>query len=532
MYLILVYCCAQVAWLNRLHFVRRRFRRLLGWPGKSRILAGRTMDFLDPDFRRRHTRRLLVGYVFITIAILFATLVLLQVAYGFWLGKDGQVIQNGFVFVSSTPTGSKISISGQPHLDKNTNTRLTLASGVYQMQISRPGYLTWKRQVTVDGSSVSHYDYPFLIPSKLDSAATRTYEHAPDFVTQSPDRRWLLVKTSTSDTEIEQFDLKNPKQAAVTLTLPAALNPAESQHWQAVEWSNDNQHVLLSRTVDGKTDFVMLDRTDTAQSVDLNSALSVNPTKLTLLDKKYDRYYVYDAATQALQTDSLSDKTLTPYLQHVLDYQSYGSDIMLYASSNSSGTEKVAIDLLQGGKTYSLREVAANSTYLLNLTRYSGDWYVALGASSENKVYIYKNPITQLNSRLGALVPVHVLKTQHPDYLAFSSTAQFVLAESGSQFSVYDIENDDGYMYDTGLPVDAPQMHATWMDGNRIVYVSGGVLRMLDYDDTNVRQLVHANPQYPVAFDQDYELLLTVSPAATDGKVSLVTTQLRTADDR
>ncbi len=495
-------------------------------------IINRSMDFLDPKLQRRRTIQLLVGYVFVGIAILFATLILLYMAFGFGYGKNGTIIQKGFVYVSSTPTGSTISVSGQTDTHK-TNARLALPSGNYKLTITRDGYRTWQRPISVEGSSVTHFDYPFLFPNTLSSSKVKSYAAAPVVVSQSPDQRWLLVKPTTADGTFEEYDLKNPKATPVSLTLPTSIDTgATSLAWQAMEWASDNKHVLLSRTLDGKPDFVLFDRDDPTQSVDLNDKLNITPTKISLINKKYDQYYVYNASDQSLQKITLGDTTLTPFLQHVLAYQSYGTDIMLYASSSSSGSDKVSIDLLQDGKTYALREVAANTNYVINLTQYSGDWYVALGASSEGKVYIYKNPVSQLRSDLGVLVPIYVMKTANPNYLAFSNNAQFIMEESGTQFSVYDAENDDGYNYDTKQALDAPQTHATWMDGDRITYVSDGKLMVFDYDHANPQTLIAANPSYTAVFDVDYKFLDTFTSAATDGSVKLQTTQLRAPADQ
>src|SRR5438128_1981144 len=97
------------------------------------------MDFLDPKKQRAHMIRLIVGYVLIGVAILIATLILLYQAYGFGLGKDGEIIQNGLVFVSTQPSGADIYIDGK-HKDSRTNTRLQLPEGSYQLELRREGY--------------------------------------------------------------------------------------------------------------------------------------------------------------------------------------------------------------------------------------------------------------------------------------------------------------------------------------------------------------------------------------------------------
>ena len=106
------------------------------------------MDFLDPRKQRQHSVLLMVGYVFITAAIFISTMILLYEAYGFGLDKNGQVIQKGFVYVSSQPTGSEISLNGQLN-NSRTNTRLSLVSGSYAMKISRTDYRDWQRNITV-----------------------------------------------------------------------------------------------------------------------------------------------------------------------------------------------------------------------------------------------------------------------------------------------------------------------------------------------------------------------------------------------
>lgn len=491
------------------------------------------MDYLDPQKQRRHSIQLMIGYVFVAIAVLICTIVLLYEAFGFGRGKNGEIVQSGFVYVSSQPAGAQIRLNNQ--LNKaQTNTRLSLVSGRYDLQINRTGYRQWQRPINVVGGSVENFDYPFLFPTALTSTTVgKAYDAAPGLATQSPDRRWLLVQQAGSPTSFDEYDLKNPKTAAAVISLPTSVvTTGITQSWQLMEWSTDNRHVLLKHTYDDKSEFVMVDRTDPTQSVNLNTALKLNPTKLSLINKKYDQYYVYDASSQDLQTVSLSDTTPKPLLEHVLDYKSYGSNDMLYASSNASGSDKVSIDLLQDGKTYALREVAANSTYLLNLTQYDGDWYIAAGASVENKVFVYKDPVTQLNSKLGALVPVYVLKAPTPSYLAFSDNAQYIMDENGSQFSVYDVKNDAGYTYDTKMPVDTPQPHAGWMDGDRLTYISNGKLLVFDYDHANPQTLVTANSSYQPFFDPAYKFVDIFGVPATDGKVSLTTTPLLTPADQ
>jgi hypothetical protein len=89
------------------------------------------------------------------------------------------------------------------------------------------------------------------------------------------------------------------------------------------------------------------------------------------------------------------------------------------------------------------------------------------------------------------------------------------MTENGSEFGVYDIENKQVYHYIAQQPLDAPQPHAYWMDGDRLTYVAGGKMVIFDYDDANRQTLVSAGSQYEPAFSPDYKFIYTLAPAAS-----------------
>lgn len=493
------------------------------------------MDYLDPKKQFHHRLILLVGYVLVTIAIVIGTLVLLYQAYGFGLGKNGNVIQNGLVFVSSQPNPAQIYLNG--HLNSNaTNARLLLPAGIYHMKLTRTGYRDWQRTIGVEGGSVVHFDYPILFPTTLTSSKLQAYPTAPSLATQSPDRRWLLVTQPGSDTVFDLYDLKNPKKIApTTFTLPSGIvsKPSSSDSWQLEEWADDNQHVLLTHSFDGKSEFILVDRQNPNQSVNLNNTLNASPTKITLNNKKFNKYYLYDTATGSLQTATLNTPTPTPLLSHVLAYQSYGNNTVLYATDSDAPAGKVLVKLVVGDQTYIMHTFPAGGTYLLNLTQYAGTLYVLAGDNAENKVYIFKDPIGQLHAEpTHAVVPIQVLRITDPDYVSFSNNTQFVMAEHGNQFGVYDIEYKQGYHYTTTPPLDAPQQHATWMDGDRLTYVSGGKVVVFDYDAANQQILTDLSPNYLPFFSSDYRYLYGLSPQTGSVQQSLTQTSLLTPADQ
>jgi hypothetical protein len=489
------------------------------------------MDYLDTKKETRHNALLLVGYVLIAVAITISTLVLLYQAYGFGLDKNGAVVQNGLTFFSSHPHPADIYINGKLEPVK-TNTRLSLPSGIYGVKLAREGYSDWQRKIELNGGNVEHFDYPFLFPTTLTPKKIQAFDSAPGMMAQSPDHRWLLVQQGATNAFL-MYDLKAIDRQPVTVTLPETIlsKATTASSLQLSEWADDNDHVLLTHTYDDKVEYILLDRTDPNQSVNLNNKLAVSSTKISLDDKKYDKYYLYDEAQGSLSKASLRTAVPTPILQRVLAYKTYSDDTILYVTDNGAAKGKVRVRLAVGDKTWTIRTLSSGTTYVVDLTGYDSDLYVAAGAASDNRVYIYKDPGGQLSQETQSVaIPAQVLHVDQVNYLSFSASAQFIVAENGNRFGVYDIENETGYNYQTKWPIDAPQPHASWMDGNRLLYSSGGKLLAFDYDNTNQHSLMVASGAYLPAFDRDYKYVYSLAPNAAGQWELSQTTMLANQD--
>ncbi len=473
------------------------------------------MEFLDPKKQKAHLIRLFIGYVLVAIALILTTLILLYQAYGFGI-KNGEVIQSGLVFISTRPGPADIYMNDTKR-SETTNTRLLIPSGHYTFKLERAGYRTWQRAINVEGGSVLHFDYPMLFPAKLTTTSVSAYNAAPGLITQSPDRRWVLVQSPAAYNVFDLYDLDNPTKVAVPLTLPpTAFIHAEGAHsWEFVAWGNDDRHVLLKHVTDNNgaqtSEYVLIDRQDAQATVNLTSKLGVNPTKLELRGDKYDKYYVYDAETATLKTATLDAPAPQPFLDHVLAFKSHGDSVVLYATDQDAPAGKSLVKLRDSNQTYTIRQVSSGSNYLLDLAQYSGAWYIVAGASADSRTYVYEDPAKALRSKPDSpVVPVQVLKVQSPDYISFSDNARFIMVENGPQFGLYDAETDKGYAYTQPKALDAPQLHATWMDGHRMMYVSGGKVFVFEYDNANREVLNAALPGYVPFFDANYKALYSV----------------------
>ncbi len=471
------------------------------------------MEYLNPKTQQRRKIFLWLGYSLIALGIAIGCVILLWEAYGYNV-ENGKIIQDGMAFISSQPNPASIYLNNTLN-PATTNTRLTIPAGVYNLEIKLSGYRSWKHILPVLGGGVVHFDYPLLFPTKLTSKTISTLTGVPEIASQSPSLQYLLVSSPSNFNDFYLYNLSAPNTPAVTLSLPAGLLSAAttSQSWQVVGWANDNQHILLEHLFDGSDEFIELDTQNPAQSININREFNISPSSVSFVNLQYNDFYFYNSANEILSQGSIGNP-ITQVATGILSFKSYLSNVILYATTTGAPHGDVAIDLNVSGSTYFVRDLPLASTYLLNMAGYNGNEYAVVGDSSYDFVDIYENPIDQATNT-SKIVPYIALNISNPNYESFAPTAQFIMVENGNIFAIYDILNNVTYHYTTSLPIESPQFHAQWMDGDRLVYVSSGKITVADFDNTNRQTLTSSLPQFNTFFAPDYHSYFTLNDSGS-----------------
>lgn len=494
------------------------------------------MDFLDPKKKRARQIRLNIGHGLMVLLVVVATYLLVYFAYGFKIDeKTGQVTQDGLVYINSAPAGAQLTINGKYYND--TNTRVSLPEGDYTVEISKEGYRTWRHNLRLEGGEVERITYPVLFPNVLNPAEINTFNKKLDLATQSPDRRWIILAEKNNLTQFIQYDLSkraNDLPQSGNLVLDGSLfTKAEGSHkLQLVEWSTDNKHLLVKHKWKLGNEFVMINRDKPAESFNLSKLLSKQPDKVTLIDKKFDKLFLYNANSKTLDKFNVGNRELTNFAKNIISFKPHGSDKVLLSRTTSN--KKVAeIVLLEGSKEYIIRDVPAIKNIPLDIARSNNDWYVAVSEVKAKRTYIYKNP-QQLfveNPNTENVLTILLHNDGLIDDLSFSNNARFISSRSGQQFSVYDTEKDERFKY-TIKNKFSKATPPVWMDGHRILAYSKNKVIIFEFDGANKQTLVSADSSLPTLFDRDYTELYSFGTQKGKTKHSLFLTQLRLDGDK
>lgn len=477
------------------------------------------MDFLDPKKRKAHVRRLYIGYVLVAIAIGLGAVVLLFASFGYGVDRSGNVFQNGLVFLASTPDAAQVKIT---NADKSyeetvvTSDRLELKADTYNFQYLKQGYKPWQNTFDIKGGSIERLVYPFLVPEILQTDVDEAYVTAPGLVTQTPDRRTILVQQPDSLTAFQVFDSNDLAKDPTTFSLPAGLLPADAaiKPFQLVEWSTNNRHVLVRYDADSGPTFLIIDRQTPAESLNLNSYFALNPTKVALRDKDPQKFYML-LPDKRLITAEIDSKVVRDEAPGVIDFKSHGDDNILFVTDlGATEPGKVRAMVRQDNKDYLVRELPVSEAYVLDLAQYSNRWYVVVGGSAANEAYIYRDPVLALQSANNSTPTIRTVRLDHPNRASFSATSRFIAVQNGSNFAVYDSEKDRQYKFTVNPNFEDPTA-VRWMDGHRLMGSADGKVLIIDFDGTNQQTLNPIVAGTIPMFDDNFEQLNTLAPATT-----------------
>jgi hypothetical protein len=297
-----------------------------------------------------------------------------------------------------------------------------------------------------------------------------------------------------------------------------------------VEWSTDNNNVLLQHTYGDNSEFIVFNRDSPDQSFNVNRLFNIHPDQVALYDKKVGQLYIYKQAGGSLQRGDTGNKTLGPVLlKNVLAFKPYGKNLITYITASNEPKDTVAARIWNNGQSFKLNEFPLGSKYLIEAAQFQGDFYYSAGSDTADRINIYKNPLDQIkNPTYGKPLPVLALNIKGGQKISFSDNARFISVENGQQFAVYDFETLNNYEYSID-EIPAELFH--WMDGHRFITTVNGKVFVMDYDGTNKQLIADSVESEGGLFNSNYNHLLVLAQAQDGSSFNLQDVDMRAGND-
>ena len=478
------------------------------------------MDYLDPKKKRKHRIQLFLGYGLFAIAISMATLLLVFIANGYYIDTDtGEVIQNGLVYVDSEPVSAEVFLNGEQQRG-STDARLVIPAGAHSIELRREGYRNWSRSILLEGGSLRRLTYARLIPTNLTTQTGTNLRANPTAVSQSIDRKWLVVSFASNPRELAIVNVDTNNFVVEPFEIPEGIvSLAEGGRVEVVEWADDNRHFLATYSVGEKTEYLVVDRENPALTQNITTELNdANYVfEVSLQNRKRDRFFVYNTERKSLYRATVLDGIETPAIaDRVEAYKTFATDWILYITE-SDKKDMVEARLQRGDKNVLLKDLKQDDAYLLQLAKLGNAPIVGIASPVENRAIIYNDPEKYLAENPEATIPVAttVLRVSDPIDLRISVDSSVIMAYGPKNFASHEFEDDRTYNFTAIAAVDGTE-EIRWLDGQHFLFSSGGVQQVMDFNGSNQYDLVASDKAIGSYYSDDLETMFSFSRAVAE----------------
>lgn len=457
---------------------------------------------MDPEKRaRRKNLRLIITEAIMVLTVVITVTILALIVSGYWLNSSFEVERQGMLQISSVPTDAIVSVDGESPWFQHTNTSKVLTSGEHEIALTKNGYDSWTKKITIREGLLYRLNYPRLF------LQNRFKENVFDdgtsnFTTVSPNHKLLLLAYNTTNWDL--IDLNNEKIEAKTLDIAKAFGITTQKEHKAelfdykilsADWDADSNHILFKiQNNDGEISWVLFDVKNPDNSLNITKEFAADFTEVKIMGGSSSELLV--VRNNNLHKINVSNKHISAVIvPNVQSFDHFGSEIVFVAStSDLEESDEIPEDseyyvgLIESGNDKINPLIPATKTTKILLSEFYGEKYIT--AIEDQALTLYKKEkMEKIFSDNLAFVPA-ATKIGHD--------GEFVFMNSDTEVATLDME---------AMLIRAWELPSTnygWLDNNMVYAVSDGTLNVYDFDGLNHRQLANSvSDRFPVVITED-----------------------------
>ncbi len=456
------------------------------------------------DFESEKTKNFLniAKYSSITVLVVVVTVALVFAAGGYDINREtGEIIQNGLVLTTTQPVSADVYVNGENENDP-TSSRLSLPIGQYNIEFKRDGYFDWAKKITITGSDVIWLQYPRLIPTDIATVSVQAYKDI-NLVSQTPDRKYLLIHEEIGDNKLTLFNTEDIESELEEVVVPLSILGTElnvASSFKVIDWAQDSRTVVLEHTSGTTKELILLDVTKPQEAINLTSLYELPLTQVRFAGNSRTKLYAVVNSTFR-KVDVGAGTISTALINNVAQYDQK-DDIVVVLHGVAS---KATISLLDGDDLFKLTDLGgAVSDYIVKIDSFDGERYIALADNVQDRTFIYQNVLDTAKNSKGAEL-LSSLRSADTKFLSFSPNSQFVLAQNGRDFRLFDFDLEEKRAFTARQEITAAT-EATWVDGFHLNIIdSKSQSYFMDYDGLNPHILTKSDASLGVFYRPDIE---------------------------
>ena len=431
------------------------------------------------------------------LAVVVIVTVMTMVSLGYKFGNDGEIEQAGLMRLHTMPTGATVELDGQT-LFARSNLSESMLPGEHYIKISRDGYDTWEKNITMKPGSLMRLYSPrlFLIERETEKVA----ELGDLMFYSSSENRNTLLYAKPNSTKWTLVNIKNDEIENTTIDVAGIFSCIIDDKFMGeikqVKWDSDEDKTLFKVSYNGAIEWVLVDLKDVTESVNITKDFGLNFDTIELANSSATQVLALENGN--LRKIDINGKSITRILiEKVAHFTNHGADVIYVTTPNENNESKIGVYKDGAKDSVVVEKITGNEKIWVASSAYYDDEYLIYSVGSKVKVFSGEYPIytsdmkktgnntIMLNDEKSKLAFVLEADLKFiPEALTVSRGGEYVIMHSNNNFTTIDLDTEQVASYVS----DSKQVK--WLDDSMLYDVLDGKLLVWDFDGANKREVV------------------------------------------
>lgn len=454
--------------------------------------------FMNREQRKRRQKIFTVlAETFMVFAVIAIVVVMTLVAMGYKFGKEGEIEQSGLMQLHTMPTGATVEIDGKV-LFARSNLSESLSPGDHYIKITKDGYDSWEKTVTMEPGSLMRLYSPrlFLLerkPEKVIALGDLMFYSASEnrnyLLYAKPDStKWTLMNVKNDEVETTEVD--------VTKVFTFIKENKFTGKIEQIKWDSDEDKVLVKASFEGNTEWALIDLKDVTESVNVTKEFGMNFNRIELASGSAEQILTLENGN--LRKIDIGNKSISRILvEKVAGFTNHGADIVYVTDKNDDGKRNIGIYKDGAKESVVVKVLDTDEKVLVGSSAYYDDEYLIYAVGDKIDIYSGEYPAytseMKKNNNNKVLLDSDdstlklVLEYNFgfvPDNLTVSRGGEYVLTKQGKNIVSIDLDTNKIVNY------ESKSDKVKWIDDSMLYDVLDNKVVVWDFDGANEREIV------------------------------------------
>lgn len=472
--------------------------------------------------KRQQTIRQVLTYIAMTISVLVIVTGVTLLLLGYRLDtNNGQLEQGAFLQFETVPSGATITIDGQT-LNAKTPAKNTVRAGTHTFVMQRDGYEPWQKTLDVKAGTLTWLNYAQLVPKERKTELVTAYDTLAGSLATADGKTMLIQKLSSVPT-FDVVDLRSDDVKTSTVTIPATVysnaTTAGVTHTFTIDkWDDGGRYVLILHAYGDKKEWLAMDTRDATATKNVTNLLDLDISSIVFSGTSGN--ILYALSSGGIRKLDLSAGTISRSLvTNVTNFDLFETNVITFVGTDPADATKRVVGLYREGDTgaHILRSTTSDSTTPLHIvtSRYFNQDYVAIAEGPKVDILRGSYPSSAADDTTSLVSFNNFMFGTNVDRISFSPGGDYLLAQSGVQFTSLDIEHERFNNYTVTVDPSVIVAPFKWLDADHTWSDYTDLLTIREFDGANAATINQALSGQGVAQTQNGRWLYSMGKTET-----------------